>query len=169
MFVTSKSVNENASVETRVSGLACKLWSSSGPGSGLVPQGQTWAASGPLSSLTGERGTAGVSWVEEAQKNLWPCEFYSGVVWVRTLRSQIKLLIIWSLWRKSDYELLWWNTELSFIQKPNHPPPKKNPKVTRYVFHGLKWHFFLSASEGGEECSRSTLRRAPALQLAFLF
>ena len=38
MFVTSKSVNENASVETRVSGLACKLWSSSGPGSGLVPQ-----------------------------------------------------------------------------------------------------------------------------------
>lgn len=41
MFVTSKSVNENASVETRVSGLACKLWSSGGPGSGLVPQGQT--------------------------------------------------------------------------------------------------------------------------------
>ena len=54
-------MNENASVETRVSGLVCKLWSSGGPGKQSCPQGQTSSSVWTFTSLTEEHGTAGIS------------------------------------------------------------------------------------------------------------
>lgn len=90
-------MNEITSVETRVSGLVCKLWSSRGLGSGLVPQGQTSGSVWTFVIL--DRGTW-YSWCLVSRRGTvkpLAFEFYSGGLEVRTLHLLIKLLIIWRL------------------------------------------------------------------------